>query len=799
MEILVILFLIVILVILINQGNNLSKQFSRLESEMHMLRQQLYRQEAEKQNPKAAEKVPPAPVIPPVSIAPIPEKPVPDKPTAPEPVKEPITPLPQAVPATPAPPVVHTVEQTIVGPSVQPPKIQPIPAKPKSKSSSDMEKFIGENLINKIGIAILVIGVGLFVKYAIDKNWVGEIGRVVIGIVCGGILLALAHRMRNNYKAFSSVLAGGGLAVFYFTITLAYRQFHLFNQPAAFAIMAGITVFAVLLSLLYNKQELAIIALTGGFASPLLVSSGNNNYIALFTYLAILNTGILVVAYYKGWRLLNFLAFIFTSLFFGIWLLLSADMQNPQTAINAFIFATIFYLLFFAINIAHNIKENKKFIVSDYGILLANTFLYFVAGLYCIAEANLFEYKGWFSAAIGLFNLMVSYFFFFKRKVDTNILYLLIGITLSFISLTAPLQLNGNYITLFWATEAVLLYWLYTKSGIRLMQVASTVIWAAMLVSLMGDWYNIYNDSLAQLPIIANKGSITTLFAAVACYALFIIHLKTDAHVKTDGFAPGKTVMRIVALVLAFAAGAWELHHQFHYHYPQMPLYLQYLLLYSGLFVLLASWVMQKVTSLQTPRIVSVVLLFAVMAFYLLNIIPTHYTQRITLITPNLGGQFIIHWLAAAAIGVCFVRLIHLLKKQLLPQNEVFAWLCCAIAVIFISVELHLLANASFYSSTNPLSEIQRIYIKTGLPILWGLCSFVFMWLGMRHKYRPLRIISLTLFSITLFKLFVFDIRNIPAAGKIAAFFCLGVLLLVVSFMYQRLKKIIIEDEKNNE
>jgi len=82
------------------------------------------------------------------------------------------------------------------------------------------------------------------------------------------------------------------------------------------------------------------------------------------------------------------------------------------------------------------------------------------------------------------------------------------------------------------------------------------------------------------------------------------------------------------------------------------------------------------------------------------------------------------------------------------------------------------------------------------LPILWGLCSFAFMWLGMRHKFRPLRIVSLTLFSITLVKLFVYDIRNIPAGGKIAAFFCLGVLLLVVSFMYQRLKRIIIEDAK---
>jgi uncharacterized membrane protein len=106
------------------------------------------------------------------------------------------------------------------------------------------------------------------------------------------------------------------------------------------------------------------------------------------------------------------------------------------------------------------------------------------------------------------------------------------------------------------------------------------------------------------------------------------------------------------------------------------------------------------------------------------------------------------------------------------------------------------LVNALCYSKAYDLQDLSRIYNKTGLPILWGLCSFAFMWLGMRHKFKPLRIISLVLFSITLVKLFLFDIRNIPVAGKIAAFFCLGVLLLVVSFMYQRLKKIIIEDEE---
>jgi uncharacterized membrane protein len=806
MEIIVILFLIVILVILINQGSNLGQRFARLEAEIQSLRQQLHKQRMEAnqqaERPKERPAAPAAMGQQTAAITPAPETP---PAIAPLPINRPTPAVPPAQPQAVEPPppisepVTVTVEQTIVPPTAQPAAAQPAPARKLEKQDSDLEKFIGENLISKIGIGILVIAIGFFVKYAIDNNWVGEVGRVAIGILCGGILIALAHRMRNTYRAFSSVLAGGGLAVFYFTITLAYKQFHLFGQPAAFGIKIGITAFAAALSLLYNKQELAITALVGGFAAPLLVSSGNNNYITLFSYLAILNTGILVISYYKGWRLLNLLAFIFTVLFFGTWLLYATLSNEPYSPKYAFIFATIFYLLFFAINIAHNIKEKKKFIASDFGILLANTCLYFSAGLYCFSEMGLANYRGLFSAAMGLFNLIASYFFFRKQKIDTNILYLLIGITLSFISLTAPLQLHGNHITLFWATETVLLYWLFTKSKIRLVELSSVIVWAAMLVSLLWDWANIYGNVYGQLAIMANKGFITTLFAAIATYMLFVIRLKTDDQLKAGPVTPGKTSFRIIAIFLAYMAGALELHHQFNYYYPQTPLYLQYLLLYTALFALVGTWVMQKARASQTAQFVPPLLLAVAVLFYLLFITPTYYTQEFVLVSPGLSGQFTVHWLAAAAVAGCLVRLVLLLKKWQAAQKEALTWLCCTAIAVFISVELHLVANALFYGANNPLDEIQRVYIKTGLPIIWGLCSFAFMWLGMRFKYRPLRIISLTLFTITLAKLFIFDIRNIPAAGKIAAFFCLGVLLLVVSFMYQRLKKIIIEDEKNNQ
>ncbi len=346
------------------------------------------------------------------------------------------------------------------------PKTQHIP-QPKKPSfferNPDLEKFIGENLISKIGIAILVLAIGFFVKYAIDNDWIGAAGRVAVGILCGGILVGFAHFLRKNYGAFSGVLIGGGIAIFYFTITLAYHEYALFSQPVSFVIMLIITVFAVVLSLLYDRQDTAIIALVGGFAAPFMVSNGSNNYVALFTYLALLNTGLLVIAYQKAWRVLNVLAFIFTVILMVSWAILLPEDAKTNDYKNGLLFASLFYLLFFAINIANNIKENKRFVASDFGILLANTGLYFTAGLYFINKMGETQYQGLFSAAMGVFNLAITFILMRGKKIDTNILYLLIGLTLTFISITAPLQLHGHFITMFWAAEMVLLYWLYQK------------------------------------------------------------------------------------------------------------------------------------------------------------------------------------------------------------------------------------------------------------------------------------------------------------------------------------------------
>ena len=609
MEAVIALLFIIILIVVINQNSKLAKQLQKIENELKKLKFNFN----SLSTPIDEKKEEPVLTTPSVTA---PYKSIFSVVENSEPVNEPIIKM-----KTEQAGFITQREQAVFSSENIPIEYEPYPEPPKPiykpsffERHPDMEEFIGENLVNKIGIAILVLAIGFFVKYAIDQNWVGPVGRVSIGILCGAILVGTAHKMRNSYKSFSSVLAGGGLAVFYFTITLAYHQFKLFDQTTAFIIMIVITVFAVMLSLLYNKQELSVISLLGGFLAPFLVSTGNGNYKTLFIYVIVLNIGLLIIAYNKAWRSLNFLCFLFTVVLFGGWIVFLNLNIGFETYKNAFLFATIFYVLFFAINIANNIKEKKNFIASDFGILLTNTALYFGVGIYCLQKMNAGEFKGLFSAGMGIFNLVATYFLFRKQKIDQNILYLLIGITLTFISVTAPLQLSGNNITLFWASEAVLLYWLFTKSQLRIIQTSSFIVWVLMLISLLMDWSKVYIEYNGAVNIVANKGFITSFFAAIATYLLYIIRKNEKPITNTLNLVPSKLFFRITAIILLFISGTLEINHQFEYYYPNTNINLLYLLLYCFSFCFIMITVSENVKSVQIkPAVIVGIIVFAIL------------------------------------------------------------------------------------------------------------------------------------------------------------------------------------------
>lgn len=668
------------------------------------------------------------------------------------------------------------------------------------KGNSDLERFIGENLANKIGIAVLVLGIAFFVKYAIDKNWINETGRVIVGLLSGGILIGLAHYIRNNYRSFSSVLVGGGLTVFYFTIAFAFHQYHLIGQQAAFMIMVVISAFAVLLSIYYARQELAILATIGGFVTPFLVTTGQENYIALFIYLCILNTGLMTLAWFKRWPAINIIALFFTTVIFGGWLIRRTVFNDPDTLPykDALLFGSLFYLLFIAMNVVNSLRMKRKFMSFDFFIVLLVNFLYYIACI-TILDYRQEQYKGLFTASLAVFNFILTFFFYRNKNIDRNFVSLLISLTLSYISLTAPLQFDGNYIVLFWAAEAVALLWLYQRTRIVHLKPGSFIVAGLMLGNLFISWITTYIGNEQIVPILINQGFVTTLTAATSLFVYYLLLRRRPEDEFMKGYS--NTIVQYwflaAAMAVAYLAGCFEIIHQFDSRFPDTGSSSIYLQLYSFAYVMLVLKIFQRSKIFPLLKIALTALSFGIYLFSL----GTNYVVSSALLKGSDSYLFIGHWISAILLIWLLADLIRFFfakenSERWSDYRGSFMWLSATGLILLLSVELYHVILWTAYRSEEDWVWWENLYYKAGLTILWSICSFSMMWLGMKYNFRTLRIISLSLFTVTLVKLFGYDIRNIPPGGKIAAFILLGVLLLTVSFMYQRLKKIIVENKK---
>src|SRR5205085_3367029 len=189
-----------------------------------------------------------------------------------------------------------------------------------SRAWGDLEARIGGSWFNWLGIIAVVVGVSFFLKYAFDQHWIGPLGRVLLGGVTGCAILALAERLRlSGYQAYAYVLSGGGILILYLSVYAAFGFYHLIRQPFPFALMAFVTMAAVVLAARYNAYAIAVLGLIGGFMTPRLLATNVDNEVGLFGYAALLDAGVLALAYFKRWRSLNYLAFAATWLLFAGW------------------------------------------------------------------------------------------------------------------------------------------------------------------------------------------------------------------------------------------------------------------------------------------------------------------------------------------------------------------------------------------------------------------------------------------------------------------------------------------------
>ena len=670
------------------------------------------------------------------------------------------------------------------------------PATPKpQKQPTDLEKFVGENLMSKIGIIILVLGVGFFVKYAIDQEWIGVYGRAAIGLLTGGILISLAHYLRKSYKTFSSLLTGGGLAVFYLTIAIAYHQYHIFNDKSVvFIIMVVITIFSVLLSLAYDKKELAVFSQIGGYAAPFMVSTGEGNYMVLFSYMLILNAGLLVLAYFKRWHVLNLLAFFFTIVLFSGWLgktFLRSSANFPYA--NALIFASAFYIVFFLANILNNIKERKPFKAVEIMMILSNNLFFFIWGLTILYNYQNGMYKGLFTVLAGLFNFGWVVYLYRQKQVDKNLIYLLVALVMSYISLAIPIQLNGHSITLFWTAELVILLWLSQVSGIKILKTGHLIILGLVIISLMMDWGKLYTYYNKTLPVIFNQAFITGVFVILGLTVTYFLLRREKEDVFINKIISRGTYQTILTFALfsaTFIIPFLELNYQVKIFYPNssFQIVIACIYIYAYLFVLI---IITRNWSKAFKGIF--ILAWAVLIMYLLIFHTNVLSLRDNYIYGKdiSTGNFLFHTLAIPFVaGIIFF--LYKKHEQVLTNKfliNCFTWFISFLVIFIASTELDnilvLLSDSKSYSTILQTSH------KVAYPILWGVCAFILILIGIKMKAKIIRIQALCLFALIILKLFIFDFWSMSEGGRVAAIIFLGVVLLAVSFLYQKLKNLI--------
>ena len=471
----------------------------------------------------------------------------------------------KAAPAQPevAPQPNQTESAAPIAPT-PPPAFQPIELAPKQDRS--LETRIGSQLFNRIGILAVLIGMAWFLKLAIDNHWIGPAGRVIIGLIAGAALIAWSEHFRSRgYAAFSYSLKATGSGILYLSLWTAFSLFHLIPASLAFAAMILVTAFNGFMCWLQDSELLALYAIVGGFSTPLLLSTGENHEVTLFSYLLVLNLAAVVLLILRPWSRLLLGAFAGTVLFFiGWW----ADFySNAQFGITAFFLAVFFLLFAFAPRLIQPNGDDERTTLGFGDTLamvllpLANAILGFLAFYVLLVSAGDKAVEPWLAVAFAAFYLlMLRLPAAGALRAGPSVLSdLHLTAVVVFLTIAIPLKAHGRWITIGWLVEGAAILWLAKRLESQLLRLLALLALALGLLALLGlnpqasttvlfnERFGTYLVGIAVFAFAARPGSQDIEFA----------HHENATPLGWIAIAAGSVLVMNALILLAIG---WEIH-----------------------------------------------------------------------------------------------------------------------------------------------------------------------------------------------------------------------------------------------
>jgi uncharacterized membrane protein len=291
--------------------------------------------------PAPPPRVPPsAPVVRPAPVPPIaPPAPVVPKPAAPAPAPPRTQPAPVTSAPAPARPAPAPQTTTVVPPRPpQPPRTPPAPPPPPPAPAFDWEGLVGDKLFPALAGIVTVIAGVLFLKYSIDHGWLSPSIRAAIGVIVSiALLVACELKAARRYATLANAMDAAAIAILFATFFASHALWNLIPGGVAFVLLGVVTALAVLLSIRRESLFIAVLGLLGGFATPALLSTGENRPIPLFAYLLLLNVGLAWVGYSRSWPILTWLTLALTVVYQWGWVFKFLDASTLPLAMGVFL------------------------------------------------------------------------------------------------------------------------------------------------------------------------------------------------------------------------------------------------------------------------------------------------------------------------------------------------------------------------------------------------------------------------------------------------------------------------------
>ncbi|MDT7687574.1 MAG: hypothetical protein QOE46_333 [Acidobacteriota bacterium] len=681
------------------------------------------------------------------------------------------------------------------------------PPAPEAKKR-DLESVIGGSWFSWVGIIAVTFGVAFALKYAFENEWVGPGARVALGALAGLALLGTGERLRQKgLRPFAYVLSGGGVLILYLSIYAAYDFYQLLAQPFAFLLMTLVTAGAVLLSVRSNALPIAVLGLVGGFLTPVLISTGQDNQLGLFTYVALLDAGVLSVGYFKRWRSLDFLSFLGTVALTLGW---ADKFYNREKLWPTLFFITVFFILYALLAVFHNVLPRRRSRWFDVALLVWNATLYFGFS-YLMLDGAGYEHTLPASHAlvVSAFFTLLFYAAWSRCREDRLLAYAYVGAAVVFFTVALAIQLELQWVTIAWAVEGLTLTWLGLRSGVAAARRAAVGVFAFALMHWVafdarefayaagGDFIPLFNGRALSCAVLVGalaasawlyrrarfevessergvlgkeeRETAATLYALAAnglAVTLLTLDL-SDYFGRRRALSQGLEAERAENARQFSLTALWSIYGAMLFAYGARRVLGA--LRYAGLALLAGA----------TVKVLTFDLAYYDAAWHV----------------PVFNHTFMAFALVVAAYALA-VRLYardvrdgtehpsNAKQSRVVPVLIVVANL---LAIVALSAE----AAGYFASGRGGVADAVRLHDlnlakQLSLSVVWAVYGAGLLVAGRVRRSRLLRLLALALLVVTTLKVFLLDLSALDSAYRIVSFIVLGAILLAVSYLYQK-------------